>query len=484
MKLNKKQYTRIMVAILLAVCFLLNVGCTKQPVPPKEPLPPATKPVETTPPASEPTLTEKSDAALVSLRQALVETPQLFAVAYLGYAEIIDQNKQAEPFAIIKENAYWLCEDLPFLMEIPQDRIVGETGELYCIVPKDENATVTVNKGIRDDDGGQLLYENVIYRSESGDPILLFCNSGGWEPDTQVVITDSNGTVTAWYPQLDENQCAMPLRNESWEDLFFDFSPYREIVMAKHRQLKDTQWGMPAAEMLAGTTWVWDGFLKDGRETSYQVIFEEDLLSVRWNDGIDEQDHEYLYAPWELTYDEDFAILSIDFGEFAGVLRYNLLYHDAYELLYVAMDALQEDMPIGWEPLYRFLMKPDIPEAAQLVGTWELAWTEVEGDRNEAEPGACSIEIRGTAPSGLLMRYTSREFPDSNFQNVLLTLDMREMYYGCGNDAWVADLDYVGPYSTTYCVTLTEDDILIKQNYFLIDGAPTVSYEFFFRIAE
>ena len=477
-------YIRILVVALLISVLVCTPGCKNDlPVPGATlPLPTtAPKPAETVPPT---TKVSAGDTSLVSLRQALVETPQLFAVAYLGYQEVIDQDMQADPFAIMQENAYWLCEDLPFLTEIPQDRIVGKTGELYCIVPRDENATVAVNKGIRDDDGGQLLYENVIYRSESGEPILLFCNGGGWEPDTQVVITDSDGTVTTWYPQLDDNQCAMPLRNDNWEDLFFDFSPYREIIMAKHSHMKDTQWCMPTAETLAGTTWVWDGFLKDGRETSYQVFFEEDILSVRWNDGIDEQDHEYLYAPWELTYDEDFAILSIDFGEFAGVLRYNLLYHDAYELLYVAMDALQEDMPIGWEPLYRFLMKPDIPEAAQLVGTWELAWTEVEGDRNEAEPGACSIEIRGTAPSGLLMRYTSREFPDSNFQNVLLTLDMREMYYGCGNDAWVADLDYVGPYSTTYCVTLTEDDILIKQNYFLIDGAPTVSYEFFFRIAE
>ena len=137
MKLNKKQYTRIMVAILLAVCFLLNVGCTKQPVLPKETLPPATKSVETTPTASEPTLTEETDAALVSLRQAMVETPQVFAVAYFGYQEITDQNMQADPFKIMQENAYWLSKNLPFLMEIPQDRIVGENGELYCIVPRE-----------------------------------------------------------------------------------------------------------------------------------------------------------------------------------------------------------------------------------------------------------------------------------------------------------------------------------------------------------
>ena len=47
---------------------------------------------------------------------------------------------------------------------------------------------------------------------------------------------------------------------------------------------------------------------------------------------------------------------------------------------------------------------------------------------------------------------------------------------------WVADVDYVGPWDTTYTVTLTTDDILIKQNYFLLDGAPSVSYEYFRRV--
>lgn len=168
----------------------------------------------------------------------MVETPQLFAAAYLGYLENIDQEAQADPYALMQENACWLCEDLPFLLQIPQERVVGETGELYCIVPRDENATIAVNKGIWDAESGACEYTDVIYRSESGDPILLFCNGGGWEPDTQVVITDSEGTQVVWYPQLDDNQCAMPLRNDDWEDLFFDFSPYREIIMAKHRQLE------------------------------------------------------------------------------------------------------------------------------------------------------------------------------------------------------------------------------------------------------
>jgi len=481
---RSNKYIRTLLAALLIGILVCAPGCKNElPVPTGTlPLPTtAPKPTETVPPTTE---VSAGDASLVSLRQAMAETPQVFAAAYLGYPQSIDQDTQADPFAIMRENTYWLCEDLPFLMEIPQDRVVGKTGELYCIVPKDEKATVVVSKGYWDDENQQRIYDDMLYSSERGEPILLLCNSSGWEPDTQVLITDSEGIVTTWYPQLDDNQCAMPLHNDNGEDLFFDFSPYREILMAKHSQLQDTQWVMPTAQMLAGTTWAWDGLLKDGRETSYQVAFEEDILSVRWNDGIDEQDHEYLYAPWELTCDEGFATLSIDFGEFAGILRYNLLYHDSYELLYVAMDAVQEDMPIGLEPLYRYLMKPATPEPTEMIGTWELAWTEVEDDRSEAEPGVCAIEIRSAASAGLLMSYTSRDFPDNNFRDVLLTIDMRQMYILCGNDQWVADLDYIGPWDTTYAITLTVDDVLIKQNYYLLDGAPTVSYEYFCRVAE
>lgn len=82
------------------------------------------------------------------------------------------------------------------------------------------------------------------------------------------------------------------------------------------------------------------------------------------------------------------------------------------------------------------------------------------------------------------MSYTSREFPHNNFENELLTFDEREMYYGCGNDTWVGDLDYVGPWDTTYTVTMTVDGLLIKQNHFLVDGAPMVSYEYFSRADE
>jgi len=321
-----KKKNRI-IALLLAGIFLLTTGCGKSKDSPAESQVPAE--TETAEHAATPVSTEDS---LNTLRQTMTGTPYLFAVAYFGFHEMQD------PFVIMQENAPALCEEYPFLLEIPEDRIIGESGDLFCIVPLDEDATVAVSKGYWDDENQQNIYDDLLYSSAAGEPILLFCNNAGWAPDTEVYISGESGEVF-WYPQTH------------------------------------------------------------------------------------------------------------------------------------AMD-----------PACQFLMKPDNPEPIDLIGSWELAWTEVEGDWSDEEQGTRWIEIYTAASGDLLMSYGSWEFPDNDFYNELLMIDLREMYDRCGNDEWVADVDYVGPWDTTYTVTLTADDILIKQNYFLLDGAPSVSYEYFRRV--
>ena len=470
--MRKKQ---IWIAALLAIGLLITAGCGKSPDSIKD------KIVTPTAPATEPTGDTAAYASLNSLRQAMVGTPQLFAVAYFGYHETLDSPLAVDPFAVMQENAPQLCADLPFLLEIPKDRIVGETGDLFCIVPLDENATVAVSKGIWDDTTGEYIYEDSLYYSESGEPILLLCNNTGWEPDTQVYISGPSGEVL-WYPGTDDNGCAAPLRNDNWDDLFMDFSPYREMLAAEYRRIKeDAEWEavLPTKQMLIGNTWMWSGYLKDGRETRYSVTFREDTLSVSWNDGIDRMDHAYPDAAWELTYEGDYAILSIDFREFAGVLRYNLLYSEFYEELYVAQDVVQEDMNIGWEPLFRFLGKPFTPAPVDMVGTWELIWTEVEGDRNEAEPGSQTIEITTDYEGLYWISYTDNERSGWSYYDEELVVFPFALYDGCINDQWLGAVNYTGKNGTGYDVTLLNYDTLLLREEWTVDGAPMVGYGYF-----
>jgi len=227
---------------------------------------------------------------------------------------------------------------------------------------------------------------------------------------------------------------------------------------------------------------MWSGYLKDGRETRYSVTFREDTLSVSWNDGIDRMDHEYPDAAWELTYEGDYALLSIDFREFAGILRYNLLYSMFYESLYVAQDVVQEDMNIGWEPLSRFLTKPVTPDPTDMAGTWELVWTEVEGDRSEAAPGSQTIEITTDYEGLYWISYTDNERTGWSYYNKELVVFPFALYDCCINDQWLGAVNYTGQYGTGYHVTLLNYDTLLLQEEWVADGAPMVGYGYFRRV--
>lgn len=312
-------------AAVLALA-LLSAGCEKTPVQEQTRLP-----------TVQPTQAISGDTSLAGLRQTMGQTPRLAAVAYFGYQQAL---VSFDPIAVLEESAPELCAQMTFLREISPDRIIGQSGDLFCIVPRDADATVAVSKGYWDAENQCYIYDDMLYSSNTGDPILLLCNNSGWEPDCQLYISGPSGEMF-WYPRSEEP-----------------------------------------------------------------------------------------------------------------------------------------------ERMGRFLMKPEVPEPTRMAGSWELAWTEVEGYQTDEEQGSRKIEIFSDASGDLVMSYACREFPQNDFECEPMILDQREMYFGCGNREWVADLNIVGPYGAVYTVTLTQEDILIKQNYFMLDGAPTVSYEYYRRTAE
>jgi hypothetical protein len=56
------------------------------------------------------------------------------------------------------------------------------------------------------------------------------------------------------------------------------------------------------------------------------------------------------------------------------------------------------------------------------------------------------------------------------------------MFDGCGNSRWVADVQHQGNDETTWTVTLLSDGQLLLQTFWIMDGTPMVSYEWFARI--
>lgn len=292
---------------------------------------------------------------MLIFRQSMVETPQLFAAAFFGYVP-----QDADPFAIMQEAAPQLCEDLPFLLAIGEENVIGAFGYLFCIVPADENATVAVNRRPWNPETESYEEPEVLYRSESGSPILVMCPNEDWIPDTEVIISDSNGTVTVWSPYLDPSYRICALSNDNGERLLFDFTSYDE------------------------------------------------LPNPGWNQGID---------------------------------------------------------------------------SSELVGTWDLAWTEVEGDRNEAAPGRCTIEITTEETGIFRFTYSDRDFPEDNIRNRELIVVPGELYPGCGNDQWIGEVTAASGDTVGYALALLEDGTLLLQISWEMDGMPWVSYGWYQKIA-
>ena len=359
------------VCVIFLVCSLLLTGCSPTRNEPGQTIPTETGGSEKNPDNTETLATtegtqaaentqemdDSAAASLVALRQALVGTPQQFAVAYFGYA-LPDSNMPANPYAVMEGAAPQLCDDLPFLQQIPEQNILGTDGHLFCIVPADENATVSVNWSLWDEATETYGEETVLYRSEKGDPILLMTTNTGWCLETEVIITDSSGDVTIWYPFIGEDNRIAPLCDDNGESLYYDFSPY---------------------------------------------------------------------------------------------------------------DRLNYENLIGGAPI-------------EMVGTWELAWTEVEGDRNEAAPGGCTVEITTDGTGFFWISYSDRNYPDDNFSDAELLVSPGELYSDCGNNQWYAEVYTESDELIHYAVTLLDDGTLLMQYSWEMDGIPMISYGWYKKL--
>lgn len=200
------------------------------------------------------------DDSLDLLRQELDERQQdeRLAVAYIG-----DINGSLSDLAIplrdwINDTAPGLCAQYTFVRNIPQERVVGDSGSLFCVVPRDPNATVAVNRVRWNEAKGGYETLEVLYRSESGDPILLYACADMGEspyPDTEVIVTDSTGKTVTWYPIY--GITALPYDYEYDLPLGYSFTVCDEDYGGD--MIEESMWTAPTAEQLARYVWTWQG---------------------------------------------------------------------------------------------------------------------------------------------------------------------------------------------------------------------------------
>ena len=198
------------------------------------------------------------DDSLDLLRQLLDERQQdeRFAVAYIG-----DIDGKLSDLAVplrdwMNDKAPMLCAQYPFIRNIPQERVVGDSGSLFCVVPHDPNATVAVNRVRWNEAKGDYDTVEVLYRSESGDPILLFVSNdlGSFPTDTtELLLTDSHSDTLSWYPI--PGMVALPYDYENDRKLAYDFTNCGESIVGGG----EIGWTCPSGSQLTQELWAWDG---------------------------------------------------------------------------------------------------------------------------------------------------------------------------------------------------------------------------------
>ena len=198
------------------------------------------------------------DDSLDLLRQLLDERQQdeRFAVAYIG-----DIDGKLSDLAVplrdwMNDTAPGLCAQYTFIRNIPQERVVDDSGSLFCVVPHDPNATVAVNRVRWNEAKGDYDTVEVLYRSESGDPILLFVSNdlGSFPTDTtELLLTDSRPDTLSWYPI--PGMVALPYDYENDRKLAYDFTNCGESIVGGG----EIGWTCPSGSQLTQELWAWQG---------------------------------------------------------------------------------------------------------------------------------------------------------------------------------------------------------------------------------
>ena len=206
-------------------------------------------------------------------------------------------------------------------------------------------------------------------------------------------------------------------------------------------------------------------------ENGIWLINDGDEQNMTWAQGEDGTIHLYTAYSGEEPWCSGMATEDgIALSRFGGTFRFK-----------------QADMPEGG-----MLYAP-----AELEGVWLQIGSEVEGYLDENMPGRFSSLVfrtewgehgRMLLASGESGDYSS--FLDDGFHDREITLLDQAIYEGCGNDEWSVRIGEEVPKNedgypkageTEIYVTLLDQNTLLQQQYFSIDGGPAVAYQTYRR---
>ena len=256
-----------------------------------------------------------------------------FDTAYLGYVGgLFDEGFDEGLPKWLKENNEALLNKYPYIAEIDKEHIIGGAGHLYLIAPADKNATVSINRIRWSEEKSDYEPADVLYRSESGDPVLLFANLDGvaYEPDTVVFITDNSGNTCKWYPSLDAMSYLVPCTAENGTKLSRDLTVYKHGLAAKYADRMADGWLGPTALGLAGSESqgiIWfidDTAWETDRKASFMLTFypmdgTEGKVELDWLYEGEKEFEEQWSGYWSLETETDSpSLLTLSLSRVGG----------------------------------------------------------------------------------------------------------------------------------------------------------------------
>lgn len=272
---------------------------------------------------------EQAQTALELLRECMENAPQIaLAAAYLGYREADDPTPLTDWLWV---NSPGLMEEMPFILTIPEERILGAGyGDLYCLVPRDDNTTLSVDHVTWKSTGNGVRPEvdEVFYRDECAQPVLVFVEYAGLrdEPNVEIHAIAGNGAQVEWYPMTDPADGSMLLPSDAdCNPLILDFTRFGDITGLDYwgnsdgwEPAGDDWWLPPTDEGLADSQWdCGNGWYielrKGGCDSDYAGVAE---LYYQSEDG---QEYQLLYSGvWRMEDDCLRLDLSAGTGTSAG----------------------------------------------------------------------------------------------------------------------------------------------------------------------
>lgn len=212
----KKLTFTLVIAMLLSI-----TGCKGGSSSDNPPAPSATPT-----PTPEIEISEQVDCTMI--RQAMIDTTDMAAIAYLGtYFDYYAYSDFAEIQDFVADSG--ILDNHPFVADIDEEHFVPHIGgQIFCIVPLDEEAIITVYDYVIDYETLEESFGEVLYQSIDGSPILIMGNESEIIPNLFIEIVDSDGNMLEYIPYISGMDGMLELPYEA--PTMCDFSNYDKLL--------------------------------------------------------------------------------------------------------------------------------------------------------------------------------------------------------------------------------------------------------------